>query len=117
MKDFNTEIKEADKIEVISQSAVKKEIKLIGQQLKKPGHTLFEYDKILKVIKVALFKKQDFILSSSRNLTVSHKVDYKENCIYVQALNKKNAIKRLGRDFGIDITEVLAKLNGSVNSH
>jgi len=102
MKDFNTSIKETDKIEVVSQSAVKKEVKLIGQQLKKPGHTLFEYDKVTDVIKIATFKKQDLVLGSINSLTISHKLDFKENCIYVQALNKKNAIKRLGRDFGID---------------
>lgn len=35
------------------------------------------------------------------NIVAQKKVTKKENCVYISALNKKNVLKILKRDFGI----------------
>lgn len=105
MKEFNTKLQEADTVEIVAQAAVKKEIKLIGSQRKIPGHILFEYDTKNKTMQPAQYKKQDLVLDKlGQPVKISHKVNINEGCIYTQALNKKNAIKRFNREFGINLT-------------
>lgn len=58
-------------------------LKHIGRQKKTPGHTLFEYNKETGDIKA---------------IETNGTVIIEPNCIYRQALNKKNFIKRLKRE-------------------
>ena len=58
-------------------------LKHVGQQVKTPGHTLFEYNKETGEIK---------------DMKTNRIVIIETNCIYRQALNKKNFIKRLKRE-------------------
>lgn len=87
------------KIEIRDEQQQKKEIKLIGRQRKVRGLTLFEYNEKTKELSKAQYKKQDFSLESlsldPSQLKISSKVVVNENCIYFQALNRKNAIKKL----------------------
>lgn len=59
-------------------------LKHVGRQTKRPGHTLFKYNKVTGEIKEAP------VLNGS--------VITEPDCIYRQALNKKNFIKRLKRE-------------------
>jgi len=90
---FDTEV------EIVAEQQQKKEIKLIGQQRKIPGLTLWEYNERTKELAPAQFKRQDFELTTldpePPNLHISHRVHVNEGCIYFQALNRKNAEKKL----------------------
>ena len=64
------ETEDATRVEQVAKK--QKEYKLVGQRRKVPGHTLFEYN-------------------------YKTKAEVHEGCIYVQALNKQNAEKKLKR--------------------
>lgn len=62
----------------------KRPLKHIGRQKRVPGLHVWSYNKVTKVIKDAEF--------------VSGKVIMEPDCVYRQALNKKNFIKKLKRE-------------------
>ncbi len=74
-----------------------KEYKLIGKARKVPGHTLFSFNKKSKEIKVAEMNSSVSIGFNNKPV-YCNKILIEKDCIYVQALNKKNAIKILKRD-------------------
>jgi len=101
MKELLKDEFQDSQIQIVEEKQQRKEIKLIGQQRKIPGLTLWEFDRNTKEIKKAEYKKQDVILRTlkvaSDDTVKSNKVVVNENCFYIQALNKKNAIKHLKR--------------------
>jgi hypothetical protein len=101
-KDFLTK----DKIEITKQQQA--EIQKVFDSRITPyeNHSLFEIDLNTNEIKLAIFDEQPSIKwedALKGNISVLKKVTKKENCIYISALNKKNAIKILKRDFNITI--------------
>lgn len=60
------------------------DLKYIGRQVKTPGHTLFKYNKVTGEI--------------CKAPVLNDAVITEPDCIYRQALNKKNFIKRLKRE-------------------
>lgn len=93
-------------IEIVAEQQQKKEIKHIGQQRKVPGHILWEFNEKTREVVRAVFKKTNITITgtsmSPESITETHKVVVKENCSYVQAMNRKNAIKhfkRMGFEF------------------
>lgn len=98
-------IKDSPDIEIRAEQQQKAEHVLLGSQLKRPGHTLFEYNRLTGEIREAEFEKQDLVLDyiprqGNRYMykTIKSKVVINNNCIYRQALNKFNAVKRLKRE-------------------
>lgn len=94
------ELQEIDsKVEIVEEQQQRKEIKLIGRQRRVRGLTLWEFNHKEKTLQPAKFHKQDFAITalstSPEALKISNKVVVNENCVYVQALNRKNAIKKL----------------------
>jgi hypothetical protein len=92
------------KIEVLKQTQKESERVLLGSLKPKKGHTLFQYNKVTKEITIAKFdappiaewdKITKGFTKSRKELTVV------KDCIYIPALNKKNVIKILQRDFAI----------------
>lgn len=72
----------------------------------KKNHSLFEIDLNLKTIELAKFDELPAIKyedAMKGNISAQKKVTKKENCIYISALNKKNVIKILKRDFNINL--------------
>ncbi len=95
--------KQAQDHEIVSQREIKKEIKLIGSHLRKPGHILWKFNTKETKLSRAEFHKQDVVLdftkaNPAKAIAKSSKVMVEENCIYFQALNEKNAIKVLRRN-------------------
>jgi hypothetical protein len=94
VQDFNQ-----DKIEVQIEQQQKKEIKLIGKQRKIPGLTLWEYNTKTFDLDKAKYSKVDLHLKSLSSaeaaLESRHKVIVNEACIYFQALNEKNAERKV----------------------
>ena len=93
----NTEIKK-DKIEILKQT--KKEFKkiYIGRIKPKKNHQLFEFNKITNEIRLAVFDCPDeinYVDATNKLISKNKKVTINENCIYISALNKKNALKKI----------------------
>ena len=88
-----------DKIVLEKQAEQQKEEKLIGKISPKRGHTLFEINESTKEIKKAVFESQTitFEQAKSKFLTPSKKVLINKGCVYIPALNKRNAIKKFNK--------------------
>ena len=96
MKEIIPEIKAQDKVEIVAQQQQKKEVKLLGSQRKIPGLILWEYNLNTQTLSIATFIKQNLEYKGENNLPeIRNRVNIKEGCVYFQALNKKNAIKKL----------------------
>lgn len=72
-----------------------REYKLIGSQRKVAGYTLFELNRKTKEIKPADIHRECIIDASTGNPIYKTKTDVHEGCFYIQALNIKNAEKKL----------------------
>jgi hypothetical protein len=97
IKDF--EILKEDKIEIQAEQQQRKEIKLIGSQRKIGGLTLWEFNFKDKTLSPAEYSKVNYELKSlssvDQDMIVKHRVITKEHCQYFQALNRKNALKKI----------------------
>lgn len=84
-----------NKIELSQQQ--KKEYKLLGSVSMNRGHILFEYNGDEGTIERADFILNDTIIVDKVSYDVSHnyRVNVKKNCFYFQALNMKNAEKKI----------------------
>ena len=94
--------KALDRIEIQAEQEKKKEFKLIGQQRVIPGLTLWEYNRKNQTLCKATFKKQDVVLTTLdptviNSTSTSHRVEVNDDCIYLQALSMKSAVKKLDR--------------------
>lgn len=74
----------------------KNEFHLIDCQRRIPGHTLYAFNTVTKEIKVAPVERKVFF-GFNGNMTYKNELTVEKNCIYLQALNEKNARKRLIR--------------------
>lgn len=72
-----------------------KEYHLIGKQRKVAGHTLFEFDRQTKEIRRADIAHTAYIDAGTGKPVYKNRVDIKQGCFYIQALNVKNAEKKL----------------------
>ena len=98
------EKQQKDKTEIVKQQ--KKDIQKIFQSriFPRKNHTLFEFDLTDKTISKAAFDKRPEIsyADALKGKTSDKKeVTRKEKCIYISALNVKNVIKILKRDYNI----------------
>ena len=72
----------------------KNEFHLVGEQKRVKGHTLFCFNEVTREIKIAPMK-QDIVLGLDGVAIYKNSVTVEKDCIYVQALNEKNARKKL----------------------
>ncbi len=81
--------------------AEQKKHKFQAEMVSKPGLTLWEYDEGTKVLSEAKIKEQitqiDKKKDRSNGQTIRKVVVYRKNCLYFQALNKKNAMRHLAK--------------------
>ena len=87
------EREDATRVEQVAKK--QKEYKLIGKQRKVAGHTLFEFNRKTKEIKPADIRRECIIDIGTGNPIYKTKTDVHEDCFYIQALNVKNAEKKL----------------------
>ena len=85
-----------DEIEVLDKQ--KHEFKLIGRERKRPGHTMFSYNLKTGEIKAAEIQLCTTIDYATRKPMSNAKIVIERDCIYRQALNVKNFVKRLIRE-------------------
>ena len=73
---------------------IDKELKFIGSVRKIRGHSIFSYNIETNEIKLADIDRK-VLVGLDGDPIYKERVHLEKNCIYVQALNKKNAIKRI----------------------
>lgn len=93
--------REEDAVRMETEALKKKEYHLIHSQRRQKGHTLFSFNTVTKKIEVVKYKR-DIQLNFDGTVSHENKVTIDKNCIYVQALNEKNCIKKL-RKMGYSI--------------
>lgn len=86
--------KDVDELRMEQVQKKKNEFHLIGQEKRIKGHTLFCFNVATKKIKVAPIK-QDIMMGLDGVVIYKNSVTIEKDCIYVQALNEKNARKKL----------------------
>lgn len=74
------------------------EFKLIGRIRKIPGHSMFLINLKTGEIKMAPIEKSKCIDFITRRPVQNDRITIEPDCLYRQALNKKNFIKRLVRE-------------------
>lgn len=72
-----------------------REYKLIGSQRKIPGHMLFEFNRKTKGIKPADIHRECILDIITGKPIYKTRIDVRKGCFYLQALNIKNAEKKL----------------------
>jgi len=85
-----------DEIEVLDKQ--KHEFKLIGRQRKVPGHTMFSFNTKTGEIKVAPIEHSKVCDFRTREPVYKDRIVIEPDCLYRQALNRKNFVKRLIRE-------------------
>jgi len=88
----------ANNLEITQKEKKQHEFKLVARQRKVPGHTLFCFNLRTGEIKVAPVEKSKVVDFRTREPIYKDRIVIEPLCIYRQALNKKNFIKRLVRE-------------------
>lgn len=85
----------ADKIVNVRQAEHEKQNKLISNIRPRRGHTVFEYNIETNEINKAKVERI-YVLAKEGSV---NKIQANKNCLYVSALNVKNAIKKLKKRY------------------
>lgn len=88
--------KDSDDVRIEQVVKKKNKFHLIGSQRKIKGHTLFAFNTVTKEIKVAPMERKMFF-GFNGNVIYKNEITIEKDCIYLQALNEKNARKILVR--------------------
>jgi len=105
ISDFEKE-QHKDKIEITKQQQAEIQKIFDSRIIPHENHTLFEVDLKTNEIRLAEFDKKPEIKwedAVKGFISAKKTVTKKENCIYISALNEKNAKKILKRDFNITL--------------
>lgn len=86
--------KDMDQLRTEQVQKKKNEFHLIGQERRIKGHTLFCFNLVTREIKFAPMV-QKVELGMDGNPVYKNNVTVEKDCVYVQALNEKNARKKL----------------------
>lgn len=95
--------KDSDDLRIEQVVKKKNEFHLIGSQRKVKGHTLYAFNIVTKELMVVSLERK-LILGFDGNVMYENKLTVEKNCIYFQALNEKNAKKKLLK-MGYSITK------------
>jgi len=91
MKSIIPDFQTKNEIEIAIQKRQQQEYKQIGQYIPKiDGYTIYDVDR--NCLSVAKYIESDEYVIGGRN---NHRLDVKQGCVYVEALNAENALKRL----------------------
>ena len=86
--------KDMDQLRTEQVQKKKNEFHLIAQERRIKGHTLFCFNLVKREIKVAPIKSE-VLLELDGSVIYKNNVTVEKDCVYVQALNEKNARKKL----------------------
>ena len=86
--------KDMDQLRTEQVQKKKNEFHLVGEEKRIKGHTLFCFNVVTKKIKVAPMVQKVYI-GLDGSVIYKNNVTVEKECVYVQALNEKNAKKKL----------------------
>lgn len=93
---------------VVAPKPQKQEHRFLGTVIRRPGLTLFEYNSKSKTVQVAEVNTQYSYRYNEKTKKVGvssrTRVQVRDGCMYVQALNLKNAIRKV-RKAGFEVLE------------
>lgn len=93
---------------IVAPRPQKQKYRFLGTMIRRPGLTLFEYDSKTKTVQVAEVNTQQFYpYNAKRNkfsVSSTSRVQARDGCMYFQALNLKNAIRKV-RKAGFEVLE------------
>lgn len=98
------EEKTPDKIEITKQQVQEIQTVLEGRMKPQKNHTLFEVNLAKQTIEKAIFDELPAVKfedAMKGNIVAQKKITKKPHCIYISALNIKNVIKIMARDYNI----------------
>ena len=99
-----TENKLKDNIEEVKQTKAEIQKILVAKRKVVKGHKMFEVNLPSKTILEPIYDKKPNISYQDAiqgNISVKRELTIKNECLYISALNEKNVIKILKRDYGI----------------
>lgn len=91
-----TQLNHKDSLKVVEERQIEKKKSLIGHSILRKGHKVFEID--LKTGIIYFAKVIETVEIKNGKPVNKRRVDMKENCYYVNALNVKNAKKVFNRE-------------------
>lgn len=86
--------KDMDQLRTEQVQKKKNEFHLIGEERRIKGHTLFCFNLVKREIKVAPMN-QEIEMGLDGSVIYKNNITVEKGCVYVQALNEKNARKKL----------------------
>lgn len=89
-----------DKVEIVEQTQVESQRLFVTRIRPQRGHTLFEFNPIDKTVQKATFKVEKVISFENATkgaISQNKEVDGKVGCVYISALNEKNAWKKFNK--------------------
>lgn len=86
--------KDMDQLRTEQVQKKKNEFHLVGEERRIKGHTLFCFNLVKREIKVAPMN-QEIEMGLDGSVIYKNNVTVEKGCVYVQALNEKNARKKL----------------------
>ena len=92
MKTIVPELSREDAIELVYEQ--RKELRFIGSQRVIRGLTMFEYDLTTGELN-RLSLKKEFELNLDLTTSSVSRVDSRDMCLYIQALNEQNALRKV----------------------
>ena len=90
------------------------EIKHIGRIIPKNGHTVYEINLETNGVYEAQFTKEAVMYNEQGSTRVTKKILAKKNCLYVSALNAKNAVRKCKQQMKKLINEAIRKENSGI---
>lgn len=93
---------------VVAPKPQKQKYRFLGTVIRRPGLTLFEYNSKSKTVQVAEVNTQHSYRYNEKTKKIGvgsrTRVQVRDGCMYVQALNLKNAIRKV-RKAGFEVLE------------
>ena len=86
-------LEEKDQVEIVDQTNIEKKKQFVGTLKMSPNHVCWEYNVNTNELKHAKFHDSQFDLHTGK--PIHRKVMVSDECLYLSALNRKNAIKKL----------------------
>jgi hypothetical protein len=92
------ELKKKDKLEIKQQKKQQIEYELIGSIQPLPNHFIFEINEETGEVKKADYEVVETVVFNWNETKIPKKLMINDNCIYIPAMNKENAIKKYNKN-------------------
>lgn len=108
MNNFDEEILKDPVKQVKQKEEHEQKLKRVGQLKPHKGHKIYKYNTITGELSPAVFEEviADFskVLNKETKIKASNRrIIVEEGCVYVSALNFKNAMRKISKHYGVNL--------------